>query len=68
MQKNGLSYIDVVYNVLEDWYLKFAELTPKLIVGILVFSFFLITSKYLSLIAVKFFHKFFPKSKKKVRW
>lgn len=64
MQKNGLSYIDVVYNVLENWYLKFAELTPKLVVGILVFSFFLITSKYLSQIAVKLFHKFFPKSKK----
>ena len=64
MQKNGLSYIDVVYNVLENWYLKFAELTPKLVVGILVFSFFLITSKYLSLISVKLFHKLFPKSKK----
>jgi len=64
MQKNGLSYIDVVYNVLENWYLKFAELTPKLVVGILVFSFFLITSKYLSQFAVKLFHKLFPKSKK----
>jgi small conductance mechanosensitive channel len=64
MQKNCLSYFDVVYKVFENWYLKFAELTPKLIVGILVFSFFLITSKYFSQIAVKFFHKFFPKSKK----
>lgn len=64
MQKSGLGYIDVVYNVLENWYLKFAELTPKLVVGVLVFSFFLITSKYLSLIAVKLFHKFFPKSQK----
>jgi small conductance mechanosensitive channel len=64
MQKNGLSYIDVVYNVLENWYLKFAQLTPKLVVGILVFSFFLITSKYLSQFAVKLFHKLFPKSKK----
>lgn len=64
MQKNGLSYIDVVYRVLENWYIKFAELTPKLIVGILVFSFFLITSKYLSRAAVKVFHKLFPKSEK----
>jgi small conductance mechanosensitive channel len=64
MQKNGLNYIDVIYRVLENWYLRFAELTPKLIVGILVFSFFLITSKYLSQIAVKLFHKLFPKSKK----
>ncbi|MFC3159301.1 hypothetical protein ACFOEQ_12950 [Chryseobacterium arachidis] len=64
MEKNGLGYIDVVYKVLENWYLKFAELTPKLVVGILVFSFFLITSKYLSQFAVKIFHKLFPKSKK----
>jgi small conductance mechanosensitive channel len=64
MEKNGLSYIEVVYRVLENWYMKFAELTPKLVVGILVFSFFLFTSKYLSQIAVKLFHKFFPKSKK----
>lgn len=64
MQKNGLSYIDVVYRVLENWYVKFAELTPKLIVGLLVFSFFLITSRYLSKIAVKVFHKLFPKSEK----
>ncbi|MCU7615272.1 mechanosensitive ion channel family protein [Chryseobacterium sp. GMJ5] len=64
MQKKGLSYLEVVYNVLENWYLKFAELTPKLVVGIIVFSFFLITSKYLSIFAVKIFHKLFPKSKK----
>ncbi|WP_370899616.1 mechanosensitive ion channel family protein [Chryseobacterium gossypii] len=64
MQKNGLSYLDVVYNVLENWYLKFAELTPKLIVGIIVFTFFLITSSYLSRFAVKIFHKLFPKSQK----
>ncbi|MCW3160110.1 mechanosensitive ion channel family protein [Chryseobacterium oryctis] len=64
MNKEGLSYFEVVYNVLESWYLKFAELTPKLIVGILVFTFFLLTSKYLSQVSVKLFHKFFPKSKK----
>ncbi|MDR2237732.1 MAG: mechanosensitive ion channel family protein [Chryseobacterium sp.] len=64
MEKTGLSYVDMVYRVLENWYITFAELTPKLIVGILVFTFFLITSKYLSQIAVKLFHKFFPKSKK----
>lgn len=64
MEKSSLSYIDVVYRVLENWYLKFAELTPKLVVGIIVFSFFLITSKYLSTISVKIFHKLFPKSKR----
>ena len=64
MQKTGISYIDVVYKVLENWYVTFAELTPKLIVGILVFTFFLLTSKYLSIIAVKLFFFFFPKSQK----
>ncbi|SDJ43454.1 mechanosensitive ion channel family protein [Chryseobacterium jejuense] len=64
MEKTGLTYIDLVYKVLESWYVTFAELTPKLIVGILVFTFFLITSKYMSQIAVKLFHKFFPKSQK----
>ncbi|MEF9476696.1 mechanosensitive ion channel family protein [Chryseobacterium sp. RRHN12] len=64
MEKTGLRYVDVVYKVLENWYMTFAELTPKLIVGILVFTFFLISSKYLSKGAVKLFHKFFPKSQK----
>ncbi|RXM52644.1 MULTISPECIES: mechanosensitive ion channel family protein [unclassified Chryseobacterium] len=64
MEKTGLTYIDLVYKVLENWYVTFAELTPKLIVGILVFTFFLISSKYMSQIAVKLFHRFFPKSQK----
>mgnify|MGYP006202599431 CR=1 FL=1 len=40
MEKTGLRYVDLVYKVLENWYVTFAELTPKLIVGILVFTFF----------------------------
>lgn len=64
MEKTGLRYVDLVYKVLENWYITFAELTPKLLVGILVFTFFLVTSKYLSQAAVKLFHKFFPKSRK----
>lgn len=64
MRESSLSYIDVVYNVLENWYVKFAEITPKLIVGIIVFILFLLTSKYLSLLSVKIFHKLFPKSKR----
>lgn len=59
----GLSYIDTVYNVLENWYIAFAKLTPKLVVGILVFLFFLFSSKYLSKFAVKIMHKVFPQSK-----
>nr|WP_315027221.1 mechanosensitive ion channel family protein [uncultured Chryseobacterium sp.] len=64
MEKTGLSYFDVVYKVMDSWYVAFVEFTPKLILGILVFTFFLISSKYLSEIAVKLFHKFFPKSQK----
>ncbi len=60
----GLSYVDTVYKVLQNWYIAFARLTPKLIVGILVFFFFLLTSKYLSKVAVKVMHKLFPKSKR----
>lgn len=59
----GLSYLDTVYKVLENWYIAFAKLTPKLVVGILVFLFFLFTSKYLSKLAVKIMHKVFPQSK-----
>ncbi|UFH31199.1 mechanosensitive ion channel family protein [Chryseobacterium sp. C-71] len=59
----GLSYVDTVYKVLQNWYIAFAKLTPKLVVGILVFTFFLMTSKYLSKLAVKIMHKLFPKSK-----
>ncbi len=62
--KDGLSYIDTVYKVLQNWYIAFAKLTPKLVVGILVFMFFLMTSKYLSQLAVKIMHKVYPKSKK----
>ncbi|UKB83267.1 mechanosensitive ion channel family protein [Chryseobacterium sp. MEBOG06] len=64
MEKTGITYIDLVYKVLDNWYVTFARLTPKLVVGILVFTFFLITSKYMSQVAVKLFHKFFPKSEK----
>ncbi|SEH48032.1 mechanosensitive ion channel family protein [Epilithonimonas hominis] len=58
-----MEYINTIYKVLERWYISFAELTPRLVVGILVFLFFLTTSKYLSRWSVKLFHKFFPKTK-----
>lgn len=58
-----LKYVDIVYKVLERWYEKFAETSPNIVVGIAVFVLFIITSSYLSRIAVKIFHKFFPESK-----
>lgn len=63
MEFNPHGYIDTITKVLENWYIALAQLTPKLIVGAIVFTFFLLFSKYLSKIAVKLFHKFFPKSK-----
>lgn len=59
----AMEYLQTVYAVLQRWYISFAELTPRLIVGILVFLFFLMTSKYLSRWSVKLFHKLFPKTK-----
>ncbi|MBV6879068.1 mechanosensitive ion channel [Epilithonimonas ginsengisoli] len=58
-----MEYLHTVYAVLKRWYISFAELTPRLIVGILVFLFFLMTSTYLSRWSVKLFHKLFPKTK-----
>lgn len=58
-----MEYLHTVYAVLQRWYISFAELTPRLIVGILVFLFFLMTSTYLSRWSVKLFHKLFPKTK-----
>ncbi|MDP9956814.1 small conductance mechanosensitive channel [Epilithonimonas hungarica] len=58
-----MEYLNTVYAVLQRWYISFAELTPRLIVGILVFLFFLMTSTFLSRWSVKLFHKFFPKTK-----
>jgi len=58
-----LKYVDIVYNVLERWYLKFAQVTPNIVVGLIVFTLILLMSSYLSKLAVKVFHRFFPKSK-----
>lgn len=63
MQQQGLSYLDLVYGVLTKWYVELAKITPNLIVGVLVFLFFLSTSKQLSKLSVNVFHKLFPKSR-----
>lgn len=56
-------YVDIVYRVLERWYAKFAETTPNIVVGIIVFIVIVMMSSYLSKVSVRIFHKFFPKSK-----
>ncbi|AQX10763.1 mechanosensitive ion channel family protein [Elizabethkingia ursingii] len=60
----GLKYIDIVLAVLKSWYVKFAELSPRLIIGILVFILFLKGSRYLSRVTVKVVNNFFPDSSK----
>ncbi len=60
IQNQSKHYSDLVLNTLQEWYEKFAKFTPNLIVGLLIFLFFLITSSYLSKLAVKLFHRFFP--------
>ena len=58
-----MNYFEIILAVLDRWYKSFAQATPKLAVGILVFLFFLTMSSYLSKLSVKIFHRFFPKSK-----
>ncbi|MHA6696316.1 mechanosensitive ion channel family protein [Chryseobacterium sp. A301] len=59
------AYIELVYHVLEDWRIRFAEFTPNLIVGIVVFSTFAFGSKYFAKITVKVVHKLFPRTRDK---
>ncbi len=58
-----MDYFEIVLSVLEKWYHGLARATPRLTVGIAVFVLILLMSNYLSKIAVKVFHRFFPKSK-----
>ncbi|WOC53060.1 mechanosensitive ion channel protein MscS [Bergeyella porcorum] len=55
--KESKKYVDLVWEVLNNWWVKFAELTPSLVVGILVFCFFLYFSKFLSRVSVRLFQK-----------
>lgn len=58
-----MDYLEVVYQVIGNWYRGLAEATPRIAVGIVVFVIFIMLSSFLSKISVKVFHKFFPKSK-----
>lgn len=62
LETQSIKYIDLVYRTLENWYQKLAEYTPNIIVGVLVFLFFLYFSKFLSRLSVRLFRKIFPKS------
>lgn len=56
-------YIDVVYDVFQNWWVKFAEFTPNLLAALTVFLFFVYTSKFLSQATFRIFQRFFPKSR-----
>lgn len=58
-----MNYYETLRTVLDKWIKGFAEATPRIAVGIIIFLLFLGLSSFLSKIAVKIFHKFFPKSK-----
>ena len=58
-----MNYYDIVFSVLQRWYERFAQATPKIVVGILVFSLIVMFSSYLSKLTVRIFHRFFLKSK-----
>ena len=60
-----MNYFDIIMSVLHKWYAGFAQATPRLAVGILVFLLFVTMSTFLSKVSVKIFHRFFPKSKNK---
>lgn len=59
----SMNYFEIVSSVIGRWYAKFAEATPRLAVGIIVFVLILLMSSFLSKIAVRIFFRFFPKSK-----
>lgn len=66
ISKDSEKYLDIVWKTLHDWYIKLAEHTPSIIVGVLTFLFFLFTSRYLSNLSVKFFQRIFPKKKAEI--
>lgn len=59
-----MSYFDTVSVVVSKWFDSFIRFTPRLVVGILVFFVIFALNRYLSRIALKLVHNFFPKTRK----
>lgn len=57
------TYIELVFKVLKNWYLKFATFTPRLFAGIFLFLLIYLASRFLSKLSLKIFQKFFPTSR-----
>ncbi len=53
-------YVSKVFGTLDKWYDGFAKFTPNLIVGIIVFLFFLLFSSFLTKITIKLLKKYLP--------
>lgn len=62
IMEESTQYIDLVWKVLNNWWVKFAEFTPNLVVGLVIFSLFIYTSRFLSRITVNLVQKLFPKA------
>lgn len=54
-------YVSKVFGTLDKWYDGLAKFTPNLIVGIIVFLFFLLFSSFLTKITIKLLKKYLPK-------
>ena len=61
--KESKQYFDLVQDVLQNWWLKFATHTPSLIVGLIVFFAVFFFSRFLSKLALRVFKNLFPKSR-----
>ncbi len=59
VEKN--EYVNKVFGTLDKWYDGFAKFTPNLIVGIIVFLFFLLFSSFLTKITIKLLKRYLPK-------
>lgn len=58
--KQSVHYIDLVWRTLENWYMRFAEFTPNLVVGLAIFLMIFFSSRFITNLLVKFFHRKFP--------
>lgn len=58
----SVHYIDLVWKTLYRWYAKLAEYTPNIIVGLIVFFLIFYSSRFLSKVALRIFHKVYPKN------
>lgn len=59
-----MNYLQTIMDVIEKWTDSFIRFTPRLAIGILVFLVIFGLNKFLSRVALRIVHKFFPQTKK----